>query len=502
MEEDNYLFDDYFDKINLNDELINFYKIINDENLNETFLEESKLSDFRNENFQKYLEIKLSNFQNLPLEFKDIVDEINKLYSFIDLSNILIEDYEHALETKKILDLITTHVDELNRIIVNELNLLESKNNDRQNKLKQMNYAGIDKNNLSIFLNKYNQLVLFNATIVDDIYDSYKRQLKRKKYLNELYRLIDIESDTKDNNDLLKRLNIDINEKINKINNNLLYLEDIMISDSKYKKEFKVLKNYFINLIAYDDKNYTDVYRVYNLLSNDFKIKSLLNYFEDSFIKEVEEIKKEEQFIYEKYGIKNIRTSLDYISANYMDLLSEEEKSLIECLYSKVNSDKYNLTEVYNRLNLLTNNIWRKTITDVYSYNRNDEFYFICTNNQFIDEKHQAILITSRMLDKVDDYSDYQMGFICDFNDNLLYITENNDIMTVNYNDMSNLKTPKQIEQEFINFKVCNRVALNGYVTKISAVYFINDGDIIKYKKAVELSNQYKLPLIVLKKDI
>ena len=105
------------------------------------------------------------------------------------------------------------------------------------------------------------------------------------------------------------------------------------------------------------------------------------------------------------------------------------------------------------------------------------------------------------MLNRVNDYSRYQIGFICNFNDNLLYVTENNDIMTVAHEDMSNLKTPKQIEQEFVNFKVKNRIALNGYITNISAVYFINDGEFIKYKKALELANQYNLPLIILKKD-
>lgn len=181
-------------------------------------------------------------------------------------------------------------------------------------------------------------------------------------------------------------------------------------------------------------------------------------------------------------------------------MLTEEEKMLIEYLHEKVMSQDYNLEEIYNRIKLLTNNIWKKSITKVGSYNREEDFNFICTNNQFIDEKHQAILITKKMLDRVTDYSDYQIGFICDYNDNLLYVTENEDIMTVDYNDMSNLKTPKQIEQEFLNFKVCSRLALNGYITKIAAVYYIDDGNNIKYKKAVDLSNQHKLPLIVLKK--
>ena len=140
-------------------------------------------------------------------------------------------------------------------------------------------------------------------------------------------------------------------------------------------------------------------------------------------------------------------------------------------------------------------------MTDVFSYDPGNDFCFICTNNQFIDEKYQAILITKQMLERVENYSDYQIGFICNFNDNILYVTESEDIMLADNNDMSNLKTPKQIEQEFLNFKIRNRIALNGYITSISAVYFINDGDYIKYRKAVELANQYKLPLLILKKD-
>ena len=77
----------------------------------------------------------------------------------------------------------------------------------------------------------------------------------------------------------------------------------------------------------------------------------------------------------------------------------------------------------------------------------------------------------------------YQIGFICNFSDNILYVTEKDDIMDVEFNDMSNLKTPKQLEQEFLNFKVSNRIALNGYITKFNAVYIIDDGNMVKYIK-------------------
>ena len=68
-------------------------------------------------------------------------------------------------------------------------------------------------------------------------------------------------------------------------------------------------------------------------------------------------------------------------------------------------------------------------MTDVFSYDQRNDFCFICTNNQFIDEKYQAILITKQMLERVENYSDYQIGFICNFNDNILYVTENDDII-------------------------------------------------------------------------
>ena len=53
----------------------------------------------------------------------------------------------------------------------------------------------------------------------------------------------------------------------------------------------------------------------------------------------------------------------------------------------------------------------------------------------------------------------------------------------------------------YLQIKINNdNIKNNGYKTKIEAVYYINDGNMDKYKKAVELANMYKLPLIELKK--
>ena len=45
-----HLFDDYFDTINLNDELKSFYQIINDSELSKSFIEATELTKLRNEN--------------------------------------------------------------------------------------------------------------------------------------------------------------------------------------------------------------------------------------------------------------------------------------------------------------------------------------------------------------------------------------------------------------------------------------------------------------------
>lgn len=497
-----FIFDDYFNDINLNNELKKFYEIINDDELDQNLDEAIKLTDLKNENYKRYNDINLLLLDNLLPEFENIVKEIKKIYAFIEPNELLQSDIDKALENKKIINNIYYFLERLEQMVEKESSILEKENDERQSKIKNIDYSSVDKNLLQEMLNKYNDIILFNSTIEEDIYKNYNKQIKRKKYLNDLYKLINLEIEIKTQKiEEKEKLNIEINKKIKEINANILYLEDLMMEKSKYEKEFIIFKNYINELIAYDDKNYTDLNRAYYNLCEDLKIKSALNYFEDAFIKEIEKAKEEEKFIYEKSGIKNLTISLNYIVANYMDLLDNCEKEIINNLYDVINNNNYNISNIYGEFKRVVNNIWKKSITDIYSYNQNDDFCFICSNNQFIDEKHEAILITKKMLERTNNSLNYQIGFVCNFNDNILYITENDDIMTVNYNDLSNLKTPKQIEQEFINFRVYNKIALNGYITKINAVYFIDDGNSIKYKKAVELSNQYKLPLITIKKD-
>ena len=502
VQDSNDIFNDYFDTINLNDELKKFYDFLNDEELNEVFEEDTLLIDRRNENYKRYNDININSLENLTNDFENIVKEIKKIYGFIPSEQLLNDDMEQAIENKKIIDFIYYYLDKLEKMVYSELSLLEEDNDKRQKKIKDYDYSKLSNNILQLILDKYNNLVLFNSKLENNVFDNYNKQIKRKKYLNEIYKLINVELiDTKDTLAEKKLLNDEINKEINNINNRIIYLEDVIIPKSRYKKEFDIFRKYFSELIAYDDEDYTDLSRVHYNLCDDLRIKSVLNYFEEEIIKEREKVNREEKFIYEKCGIKNLTKSLDYISANYMDYLSQEEREKINNLYKDINNNEYEISNLYITLKHIVNNIWRKTLTKIDSYKQGDDFCFICSNNQFIDERYQTILITDKMLERVEDYSDYQIGFICNYSNNILYVTENDDIMTVNYNDMSNLKTPKQIEQEFINFKVCNRIALNGFLTKIVAVYCIIDKNSNNKLKAIELANMYNLPLIELKKD-
>lgn len=509
--DNNYTLDDtneFFDleNINLNDDIEKIFEIINDDDMQDEFDKQLKLSNLRNENHKRYFAIDINKIKDLPSDFEDVVEDINNLYNCINSIDLLEDNYEESVNNRKIIDNIYRRINRLDKMVESTLKELHEYNDSKQSKYNLTYFKNIDVSEQTKIdlINKYNNLVLYNSVIVHDIYEDLKRQIVRKGYINEILKILNLEEENKINqtkHDKLESLNESIELEIKRYQAYMRYLEDLMPEKSKYIKEFENFKDFYNKIIAYDDTNYNNVKQTYEILRNDTRLKDTINNFEQLFIKEIEDQKVEEKFVYEKFGIKNLKTSLNYISANYMDKLDKESKNIINQIYNKLDSDNFALKDLEKALNNIVKNIWKESITDVYSFNPNNDYCFICTNNQFIDEKYQTILITKKEIDRVNDYEDYQIGFICGYNDNIMYITENEDIMTVNYDDLSNLKTPLQLEQEFINFKVCNRLALNGYKTKIEAVYYINDNNVDKYIKAIELANMYKLPLIELKKD-
>lgn len=498
-------FDDYFENMDLNEDIRKIYEIIDDDELQDEFEINLKLSKLRNENHKRYYEIDINKIKNLPSDFEYYSAEIVRLYECIIPNELLNDNINSAVNNKKILDVIYRKILKLNDVvskILKELTIVNDKNQSKFNK-EYLNNLDIDYNIKKQIINKYNDLILYDSTIETDCYEDLKHQIVRSNYINEILQMLNIQNENKlklKNREKLVELNNKIDLKILKYKEKIYYLDDLIIENSKYTRELEKFKDFYNDLISYDDEDYIDSKRVYEILCDDSKFKILYNNLEDLLIKEREDNRKEEMFIYNKFGIKNIKTSLDYITTNYMDQLDDDFKAVIEQLYVSINSNNYNLQQIEKSLGIIVKSIWENTITNVYSYNPDEDYCFICSNNQFIDEKYQTIMISNKELERANDYSDYQIGFICGYNDNILYITENNDIMTVDHNDLSNLKTPAQIEQEFINFKVCNRIALNGFITKIQAVYYIDDGNIDIYLKAVELANQYNLPLIELKK--
>lgn len=499
------VFNDYFENMNLNEDIKKIYEIIDDDELQDQYEINSKLTKLRNDNHRRYYDINISKLNKLPNDFEDIVEDTISLYNFIDSKVLLIENIQEAIMHKKLLDNIYRKLNRIDKMVSSSLKELETENDKKQSKFSITYFKNLDISDETkkILLDKYNELILYNSFIIEDNYENLKRQTIRKDYISEIFKLLNIEEENKINilkKDKLLILNQKIEVEIEKHKEKIQYLQDLMVENSKYTEEFNDFIEFYNKIIAYDDKNYNNAKQTYEILCDDSRFKIMISRFEEMFIEERENNKKEEKFVLEKFGIKNIKKSLDYISANYVNFFDSETKQIVEYVYNKINSDNYELEEIKKTLDFIVRRIWENTITDVYSFNPNEDFYFICSNNQFVDEKYQTILITKKELERVNDYSDYQIGFICNYNDNIMYITENDDIMTVDYDDMSSLKTPIQLEQEFINFKVCNRIALNGYKTKIQAVYYINDGDMEKYMKAIELANIYKLPLIVLKK--
>ena len=152
-------------------------------------------------------------------------------------------------------------------------------------------------------------------------------------------------------------------------------------------------------------------------------------------------------------------------------------------------------------LNNLIRRIWHSYLTGIYSYNPNEDYHFICSNNQFIEPKYETILITKELVDKVDDYGNYQIGFICNDTDNIMYITEREDIMEAEESEKEFLKLPNEVENSIIDFNNCNKISLDGNDTILTAVYFIDAGDNDKLNTALGLANTYNIPLIRLKKD-
>ncbi len=506
IKENNRILDEYFANLNLDEELKKISMNYVADESDEEFRKKAALNELRSDNHYRYYNIDFVKLDNLTEDINVYVRSVKDLYKLIDPKVLLTENEIQADQHKVVLDKIYSYLEIIDKKVDATLKLLTPNNNIKQSKLsiELFKKANVSSKVLNELIDLYSELVIIGSYLENDKYIDLKNQIKRKRNISKIYKLLNVVEPRVIEVDKCEEIDV-LNRKIEyfrkKYMDKLQYLGDIIPRGKKYKDKLNKVSNSVLVLFSYDDRNISAARNVWSKIQKSQKLDDSIKNIEEEFIDEIERVKKERKFVFDKVGLKNIRRTLDYIDVYYMESLDEESKQVVTYMINNLNAGKYNAENMNKALRIIIDDIWRKTLTDTDNYNLYNDYYFICTNNPFIDEKYQAILITKKEIQKVNDYEDYQIGFVCGYNDNILYVTENEDIMSVRFDDMSNLKTPRQIEDEFINFKVCNRIALNGFKTKLIAVYYIDDGDNTKLEKAIDLSNSYKLPLIKIKKD-
>lgn len=488
----------FFDALDLNEDMKKIYELIGDDKLYE---DNNKLAKLRSKNHRRYHAINILKYTDLPIEFNSIINSFLNVYNSIDKNKILVCDYSTSLKINELLDDLYSKIRKLDEVVKIYLQKITKENDKNQSKfsIEYFNGLDLDKNKKQLLIDKYNSLVIYTSYIREDIYDDLKSQVKRKQLIEEMNNIISGNNNSKEVllKNGLNEINSKINELIIKYKDKIQYLEDIIPNQSKYLNEFKNFKDYYNSIFAYDDENYDVSKKVYDLLVDETKFKQYVSNFEDLFIQEIydrEKVNIDEPDL-DKENLKNI---IEHIENTYKDKLDLENINIINYVLSKLNNKDYDIKDLNKAIKLVIRRIWENTITDVYSFNPNEDYHFICSNNQFIDIKYQTILITKDEVNRSNQYGDYQIGFICKYTDNILYTTDKEDIM--DDKDSEIIETPIDLENKFSDFSKCSRIALDGYKTKIDAVYFIDDGNKEKYMSALNLANTCKLPLLILKK--
>ena len=505
-EEEFKILDKYFANLNLDKELNELTIQYNMSDDRKKLRDSAYLNELRSNNHYRYHNIDFIKLDGLTEDINVYVRSIKDLYKLIDPKVLLTENEVQANQHKIVLDNIYSFLDIIDEKVDVALKLLTPNNNIKQAKLsiELFKKANVPKKVLDELIDLYSEIKIISSYLINDKYEDLKNQIKRKRNISRIYNLLNVKEPRVIEIDKSEEIDV-LNKRIDRVRRKYMdkiqYLGDILPKGKEFKTEYERVKNSILVLFSYDDRNMLSARKVWTRLQNNQKMDSDIKDLEETFIEEIERVKKEKKFVFDKIGLKNVKRTLDYIEVYYFEQLDDESKEVITYIQNNIKAGKYNAKNVNEALRIIVDDIWKKTITSVKDFNCNKDYYFLCTNNPFIDEKYQTILITKKEILKVNDYEDYQIGFICKYNSNIIYATENEDIMSVRFDDMSNLKTPKQIEDEFINFKVCNRIALNGFKTRLEAVYYIDDGDEAKLKKAIDLSNSYELPLIKLIKE-
>lgn len=494
----NSLFDkEYFEDMDLNDDMEQIYSLIKNDEEYEEYEKEINLSKMRVDNHKKYHSIKIKNFDNLPNLYYLDVKKIKKIYSEIDEKKILKSNYNESEEIKyKLL--------QLEKLIDNFKNRLEkdykiiSKENDNIQKMwnyKVINNVDVSPEEKKELLKYYEELIIISSDYKNNIYEDFKMEIKRKKYINKINLILKKEQKKLIDKQKQKELDL-LNKKIKKpkqkLNDKLKYLQMLIIDNSKYEEDFNKFKKLCNAIKNYDKNNLEEARDTYKLLCLQDKIDIFVNRLEKLFLEELEKQIKGKEYKEYEINLMKLNNITDKIEKNYYDTLNKKDAKYIREIKRKLKDKIINIEEEKNNLSLLIKRIWKNYLTDVYTYNPNEDYHFICSNNQFIEPKYETILLTNKIVNKSENYGEYQIGFICNHIDNIIDM-ENNELEI--------LKLPIQVEKSFVDFNDYNKIFLDGNKTILEAVYFIDDGDINKLYKAIELANIYNIPLIKLKRD-
>ena len=502
----NSLFDkEYFENMDLNDDMEKIYSLIRDDEEYNEYEKEMNLSKLRIKNHKRYHRIKINLIEDLPNSFYLDVKNIKSIYSKIDKTKLLSANYEESRKNNYRLIEIDRALNELKFKVEKEYKKLVKKNNSDQKSWSFDTFKNLtlDEDELKKVLNYYDTLLFITANVYNDVFSEYKNEVLRKKIIEKIKNVLDEEAEKLKNSEEIRELrliNSKIDEGIYELNEKLNYLNKLIPENSEYIPDYNKFKTLCDTLINYDKTSIKEAKETYKLICIQDKLDIFIKKFETLFLQEVEKTIKGKDYEKLEKEIEQIKEVLKNIDV-YYDSLDKEDARYIRNLKRDVKDRIINVEEVKESLNNLIKRIWHNYLTDIYSFNPNNDYHFICSNNQFIEPKYESILITKEMIKKVEDYGDYQIGFICNNVDNIMYITEKNDVMEVEESELDYLKLPNQIESNFNGFRESYKISLDGNNTVLTAVYFIDDGDLDKLNKAVELANTYNIPLIKFKRD-
>lgn len=459
-----------------------------------SYPDDYELKKLRNNNHKIYTSIDLIKLSKLPEVLQPYSKKIINAIKSIKEKDLLKENMSDAQYHAEVLKNIQDDMKNMDKAVRTTLKEL-IKSNDKN--LAKINIDEIDIKHKERIERLYNDVILTAVGNTLDDYEDLFIQLDRKEKIMRLFDAVnkyDIEWKDKKEKEKIAELNAGIDDRIAFYREKINYLKDLLMEQSRYQNKLISFTYYFDEKITYNKSDIKDVKKMYDMLQPDNIIDNKISKLENLFSQERELFKKENEFAKEKTGRTNLKNTLRYLKNYYNKKLTKKELEVVENNLGKVDTEDINILKESTKK--IVDRIWKKSITDIYNYNVTKDYYFIVSKTPFKEENFETILITKKMIEKVNIFDDFEIGFICNYDDNILLTTENNEIPSIIYDDLSNLKTPIQLEQEFVNFKVCNRLALNGYKTDIIGVYYIDTKKRKIYEKAVKLANEYDLPLI------